>query len=587
MRKSLYRAALVIFLLLCANASFAFTTILFVDESCDGSKAANFLSWVVVDPPPYTVLRDGVALVTTSNIFYRDTTAVPGSMHTYMVTSMNGNVTTHSNERLVQTPLCNRLPGRPVVTVSEICNLGVTPHRAGVHVAWTAAANADYYEVRRDNGVNVLQSLITTGLSFDDLSPLTPGHLYDYTVGVVTRLNGSNSSDQAFITTSAATACPPLPEAFALSSVAACDLNPAVPAPAVTLTWTKSLNAASYQILRDGAAYATASSTTYTDSNLVAGQTYAYVIRAINNSGSIDSNAITVPVSTSICHVPPAAFALSSQTYCISGDSPRSFVFWPTLKFTTTCTLVRDGVQVFASTHLPFPDSFEEVVVPGQTHTYIVRASNDYGATEASIAVNVPPTLCAPSPPTSLFFATYCEHNVPVVHATWIGYRYATGYQVFRDGAPVSPLLPGQTAAFDDRSAIAGASYKYTVASSNRFGAADSDISNVVVPSDVCPIPPRAFAVTARTVCETATAVRLEWTPVSNVPSYNVYRNGAVIGTASANAGTFTDTAVTTGQSYTYFLRGESIEAAYESNVLIVVVPVCQTVPPRHRGVRH
>src|SRR6476620_9967370 len=111
MRNSLCPAALVVLLLLCANAAFgAFTTILIVDENCDGSKAANFLQWIVADPPPYTVLRDGIAIVTTNNTFYRDTTAVAGSAHTYVVTSMNGSVTTRSNERFVVTPLCNRLP---------------------------------------------------------------------------------------------------------------------------------------------------------------------------------------------------------------------------------------------------------------------------------------------------------------------------------------------------------------------------------------------------------------------------------------------------------------------------------------------
>jgi hypothetical protein len=96
------------------------------------------------------------------------------------------------------------------------------------------------------------------------------------------------------------------PGAFTLSANAYC--NTATPAaPAVLLTWTASSLATAYDVYRDGALYASGNTGTSFDNNLnvSAGQTYTYYVLASNNSGTTQSNQVTVSVPSDVCGTPP------------------------------------------------------------------------------------------------------------------------------------------------------------------------------------------------------------------------------------------------------------------------------------------
>ncbi len=69
--------------------------------------------------------------------------------------------------------------------------------------------------------------------------------------------------------------------------------------PAVTLNWTASSNATSYEVYRDGAKIYPATGTYagmtfYNNVGLTSGQTYSYYILAKNSAGSTQSNTISV-----------------------------------------------------------------------------------------------------------------------------------------------------------------------------------------------------------------------------------------------------------------------------------------------------
>ncbi|MEA2165628.1 MAG: hypothetical protein QOK37_3755 [Thermoanaerobaculia bacterium] len=585
--RSLRALAVANVLLLCATASFGYNFFsLGVDPGCTGSKPYNTLSWAPGDPPPYTVYRDGAIIGQANTIRYDDTGVAPGARYVYWVTtkSVTGVIST-SRQVEVVTLLCNRPPGTTLLTATEICNTAVTPPRAGVHLSWAAATNAESYDVVRDGGYVVVATGVL-GLSVDDLSPLTVGQTYSYAVFIKTSQSGVNVSNQPLITISSS-ACPAPPEAFTLSSAAACDVVPATPVPMITLNWTPSLNAKTYQVLRDGALYAASASTPYIDHNVVAGKTYAYRVRAVNNSGSLDSNAITTAINADICHLPPGPFTIQLNPGCWRG--PYVSIALSPSKFVTSYVFLRDKGR-FPSWTLPGSATGieDEYIELDQTYRYSVRAVNDYGFFETVASVTVPASLCTPAAPAWLSLQALCQGGVPLVRAGWDPSRFITGYQLLRNGAPVSPTLPAGVTTFDDHSAIAGDHYEYVVRASNQYGSADSASSAISVADAICPVPPQVFNVVASSLCDTAPKVRLDWAFPPNARDFLIYRDGALIASLfDAKSGTFTDATVTAGQSHAYLVRASNEgNTLYQSQNLLVIVSACPVVPARHRGVR-
>lgn len=571
-------AALLFF---CATAASAADTIILIAEGmCYGHVPVNHLSYAASVPPPFTVLRNNVSIGTSNSDYgYDDYTAVPGTVYTYVLTAQNGVLRSAASS--AQTQVCNQLPGPLTLTLSEFCDSGHTPNRSGVHLTWTAVTGVDHYDVYGIGGY-LLTSV--TGTSYDDLSAKTPGHTYDYYVSAIKNLNGASYSNQAYITLSQ-TPCV-LPTALTLSATSAvCDTSPATPVPTISLSWTASAYATSYQILRDGTAYATSSGTALVDV-VAAGHHYDYVIRAINPFGSVDSNTVSVAVPASLCQIAPLSFTASSQTYCIVGDHPGVSVTWTPAKAVRSYSVYRDGTRIIDG--LPPSDyGREDYPAPGKTYTYIVRASNDYGATDATTVITVPANICAPAAAAAPFLNSSCERGAPLVHTAWLPVRYVTGYEVLRDGLPVSALLSPTVSTFDDRGVVAGKRYEYAIRSSNLSGSTDSAVASISISNDLCPLPAQPFTIAAHTRCDTTPTVTLDWIPPALGIDYAVYRNGLPLPLLLKTDGTFTDTNAVAGQSYTYFVLGTSAGATYESNSVAVVVPACPVVPPRHRSARH
>ena len=81
----------------------------------------------------------------------------------------------------------------------------------------------------------------------------------------------------------------------------------------VTLSWQPSTDAvgvASYQVLRDGVVVGTPVGTSFTDTGLSAGATYAYSVRAVDLAGNLSAASSPVPVTTAT-----AAAALYATTF--------------------------------------------------------------------------------------------------------------------------------------------------------------------------------------------------------------------------------------------------------------------------------
>ena len=224
----------------------------------------------------------------TAALSYTDTSAAAGTTYYYQVRAINGSV---------KSAFCAAQTIKYAITslTAPTMTLKADTSSGQPVISWTKVSGAAQYEVYRStNGKNFSIVRRTAALSYTDTSAAA-GTTYYYQVRAI---NGSVKS--AF--------CAAQSIQYAVAS-----LN----APTMTLTsaasgqpvvsWTKVNGAAQYEVYRSATGKANSfsiirrtSALTYTDVNAAAGNTYYYVVRAINGSVKSDfcaAQSISLTVS--------------------------------------------------------------------------------------------------------------------------------------------------------------------------------------------------------------------------------------------------------------------------------------------------
>jgi fibronectin type 3 domain-containing protein len=357
--------------------------------SCTNGSASVALSWTASSgATQYRIGRDGVIISTTTARTFADTTVTAGHAYSYTISALNGSGSTESNTVPITAATCTSPPGAFAASASAFCTSGAAPSPA-VHVTWTASSNAATYVVNR-NGAAYSATFASTKLAFDDLT-VTAGQTYTYTVTATNSAGSTLSSGQSVTISACAPAPPPSAPVLTVSTICN-DTNPVN-----RLSWTASTGATSYQVFRTGTELSlTLPSTTlaYDDSAVVAGQQYAYFVRATNSAGSADSNSINISLLTTICQPPPQPFALSANTFCDISSSPAPGVnlTWAASANATGYAVFRDDTLLGSVTGTTFTDNS---ALAGQTHAYLIRASGPGGTTDSNIVnVHVESDVC-------------------------------------------------------------------------------------------------------------------------------------------------------------------------------------------------
>ena len=177
-----------------------------------------------------------------------------------------------------------------------------------------------------------------------------------------------------------------------------------------------------------------------------------------------------------------------------------------------------------------------------------------------SASVSVVPTL-APDAPTNLAAVV---NSATQVSLTWSDNATGeAGYDVERNGTVIARLLP-DTQAYTDTTAVQDTSYRYQVFANNAGGRAASN--SVTVQTPVTLNAPSNLAA----IDITPTSVTLTWADNSdNESTFEIRRNGVVVGTVAANVNTFADSGLATG-SYTYQVVAIHPRATAASEILTV-----------------
>ncbi len=421
------------------------------------------------------------------------------------------------------------LPARPGA-------LTAAPADGLVALAWAAVPGADGYRVYRDGrqvGAGAAPAFLDSGL--DNGTP------YAYTVRAVNAAGWSPLSDVVDATPT------PAPPAVPVLTATPGDGS-------VTLTWTPSAGATGYRVARDGVAVATTTGTSWTGGGLVNGTAYAWTVQAL--VGGIAS-APSAPVGcTPVAAAPPAPTGLVAA----AGDRQVTLT-WVASPGATSYGVYRNGTRVGSPTATAYVDAG---LSNGSTYTYAVVAYRDSSpASAASSSVSAQP-VAPPLPQPTGLTTTPGDAQVTL---SWSAVPGATSYRVYRDGVRVTTRT---STSWTDTGLTNGTGYAYYVVAVGPTSASPPSGTVTATPSAAVSGAPTGLSGTPGN-----TTAMLTWTAVSGATSYQVYRDGAAVGSVSSPA--FTDTGLANGTTYAY--RVTAVTAGGES-APSTTVQVTPALPP-------
>ncbi len=448
-------------------------------------------------------------------------------------------------------------------------------------ISWNAAAGATGYNVKRSttsgSGYTSLGSTPTTSASPYLDSGLAAGTYY-YVVSSINTIATCESANSSPVTANVAGPCQPP----AAPSVTATPGNNTV-----GLSWAAVSGAVSYSVARSqttGTGYVTlgtptpANGTTYTDSQVVNGTTYYYVVTASN--GTCNSGNST-EVSASPACTPPSAPAVPTATATMTSVT----LTWNATAGATTYQVKRSttsGSGYVLLQNVGVTTFTDTTVVTGTTYYYVVAASNGFCSSANSPQVAVTPACVPPAAPTAV---TATPGN-GLVTLSWTAPAGATSYLVYRGttagGESTTALATPSTTNYTDNSVTNGTTYYYKVAASNgscaSVNSAEASASPVCTPPSV----PGALTATAGDA-----QVTLSWVASTPTPSsYTLQRKTGSGGTyatiASPTVNSYTDTGLTNNATYYYKVSASngSCSSSYNTEASATPKAVCSQTAP-------
>jgi fibronectin type 3 domain-containing protein len=530
-----------------------------------------------IDGGPYTQLAQLAA--PTSNGF-TDSSVTNGTAYFYVVSSLDAVGESANSTQVSATP---EAPGVPPAAPT---NLTATPGNATVILTWTASTGATGYNVKRatTDGGPYTQLAAATSNGFTD-SSVTNGTTYFYVVSALNAEGESPNSAQA----SATPVAPTVPPAAPIHLTA-------TPGNAVvTLTWTASLGATSYNVKRattNGGPYtqlAAPTAPTYTDSSVTNGTTYYYVVSALNAAGE-GANSAQASATPQAAPLPPAAPTNLTATpgnaaVTLAWTASTGATSYNVKRATTNGGPYTQLAQLAAAVSNGYTDSS---VANGTEYFYVVSALSAAGESANSEQASATPQApIVPQPPAAPTNLTAAPGNAAVT-LSWTASTGATGYNVKRattDGGPYTQLAAPTSTGYTDSSVTNGTEYFYVVSAINAAGESANSAQASATPQAPIVIP---AAPTNLTATPGDTQVSLTWSASSGATSYNVKRattdGGPYAQLAAPTSPAYTDSAVVNGTTYYYVVSAVNSAGESANSAQVVAAPGVSNPPPSAFG---
>ena len=515
---------------------------------------------------------------------YSDTGLTPATTYTYQIRAVNsvGNAAWSNEPASVTTD--NAPP-------AKITNLAATKDSTNgsseIDLTWTApAANGAAitgYILQRKAGsgsyAEVTDSIGASATSYSDTG-LSPGTTYTYQIRAKnTEGNGAWSNEDSATTDATApnaiTDLAATPDSTNGSTVI--DLSWTAPASngatITSYTFQRKVGSGSYTV---AAATLGGGVTSYSNTNLTAGTTYTYQIRATNSAGtavwSNEASATTdgVPDAVSDLAATPDAtighkeIDLSWTAPANNGDAITGY----TLQRKSGSGNYADVSTTIGASATSYEDGG---VAPGTAYTYQIRARNSVGDGAWSSGTSATTDATVPSNITTLSATGSATDATTGIDLTWTapsaGGSPITSYSVQRLKAGGSWVtLPDTitTTSFSDTGLTPGTTYLYQVRAHNAKGA--SNWSNQADATTDSAAPAAVAGMTAtKDATNGVTEIDLAWTTPANngeaITGYTLQRKAGAGSYAdistniAASATTYSDTGLMGGTKYTYRIR--------------------------------
>jgi titin len=377
-----------------------------------------------------------------------DAKVVNGTTYYYVVSAINAGGESADSPPAESTPVAP--PAIPT-------GLTATPGNAQVSLAWTAAAGARAYSIKRspERRGPFFPIASVGGTSYVD-KDVVNGSTYFY---IVTAVNAGGESQRSSRTGASPVEPPPIP-----TGLTARPGNGKV-----SLTWGVCEGARRYRLKRATerrgpyTQLAIVAQASHLDTTVVNGTTYYYIVSALNAGGAsaYSTRAQSTPVTPP---PPPASLAASS------GDVEVS------LLWTGSAGAARYSVHRSLHSGGPYERLAETSqtgmvdtsVENGRTYYYVVVAENAGGESPRSPQAQATPNG-PPEAPVDLVAHPGDSH----VTLLWKPVPLAAGYVVKRSAAsegPFSTLATPQAPSFTDTGLTNGVLYHYSVSATNSVG---------------------------------------------------------------------------------------------------------------------
>jgi fibronectin type 3 domain-containing protein len=316
----------------------------------------------------------------------------------------------------------------------------------------------------------------------------------------------------------------------------------------VTLSWTASSGATSYNIYRGTTSgsevlITTSTSTTYTNSNRTPGTTLYYKVSAVDSTGE---SALSAEVSATPQPIPaPTGVAVAPASTQIT-------VSWSTESFATSYNVYRsttsggEGTTPFATniSTTSYPDTG---LTNGTKYFYTVAAVDALGTSPQSSEVSA--IAGAPAQVTGL---TATAH-VQSVTLSWTASSGATSYNIYRGTMSGGEALitTSTSTSYTNSNRAPGTTLYYEVSPVNANG--EGPLSAEVSATPL-PIP----APTGVAASPASTQITVSWSTESFATSYNLYRSttsggeGTTPYVTNISTTSYTNTGLTNGTAYFY-----------------------------------